>query len=107
MSETQEVEVLTIDNEQGAVYAIPLDVLEAFKVPDEDAKQLAARDEAGDDDEVSGYFWGGWGRPAPRPYRPPVSYRPQQSFNPGSFWGNGGRVIPQGGGNVIASGGGN
>ena len=96
MSEEQTIDVLTIDNGKGDVYAIPLDVLEAFKVPEEDAKELSSAEELSEDD-VSGYILPSFGRPAPRPYRPPVSYRPQQSFNPGSFWGGGGgRVIAPG-----------
>ncbi len=84
MSQEHEVEVLVLRGAEGETYAIPLELLEACRVPEEDLGSL------GDDDEVSGFARPSFILGPVKPWNPPVNTAPQVigGFRPpgGHIW---------------------
>jgi hypothetical protein len=52
--------LMVFSSENGDMFAVPLDVIETYRVP-EDQKELLSGAEGAADDDVSGYFFNvGW-----------------------------------------------
>ena len=78
MSETQEVDVLVLRGGQGEVYAIPFEVLESFRVPEEHAAELG-------DDEVAGFGGPSFILGPVKPWVPPPGWGAPPRLPPGGF----------------------